>query len=61
MAKAKVTFKPVRINEGDWNILAEHTEREPIQIIGFKSKTEVDEWMNADGRIAWLRSQGFAK
>lgn len=61
MAKAKVTFKPVRIDEGNWNILAEYPDRDPVQITGFKSKTEIDEWMNGDRRIAWLRSQGFAK
>jgi hypothetical protein len=61
MAKAKVTFKPVRIAEGDWNILAECPAREPITIIGFKSKTEIDEWTNGDRRLAWLRSQGYAK
>jgi hypothetical protein len=59
MAKPKVTFKPVRIAEGDWNILAEYPGVEPVQITGFKSKTEVDEWMNGDRRIAWLRSQGY--
>ena len=61
MAKAKVIFKPVRLSESDWNILAECREREPIQITGFGSKTEIDEWMNGDRRIAWLRSQGYAK
>ena len=61
MAKAKVTFKPVRIAEGDWNILAECPGREPITIIGFKSKAEIDEWTNGDRRLAWLRSQGYAK
>jgi hypothetical protein len=34
---------------------------EPVQITGFKSKTEIDEWLNGDGRIAWLRSRGYAK
>ena len=61
MAKRKVTFKPERISEGDWNILAECPGVQPVQITGFKSKTEVDEWMNGNGRIAWLRSQGYAK
>lgn len=61
MAKAKVVFKPVRIAEGDWNIRAECPGVVPIDIIGFKSKAEIDEWMNGDGRIAWLRSQGYAK
>lgn len=61
MAKPKVTFKPVRLAEGNWNILAEYPERPPVVITGFKSKTEVDEWMNGDRRIAWLRSQGYAK
>jgi len=61
MAKAKVTFKPVRIAEGEWNIVAEYPGVEPIQIPGFKSKTEIDEWMNGDRRIDWLRSRGYAK
>jgi hypothetical protein len=61
MAKAKVNFKPVRIAEGDWNILADCPGVEPVRITGFKSKTEIDEWMNGDRRIAWLRSQGYAK
>ena len=61
MAKQKVIFKPVRIAEGDWNIVAESPGAEPIQIPAFKSKTEIDEWMNGDLRIAWLRSQGYAK
>ena len=61
MAKAKVNFKPVRIAEGDWNILAECPGAEPVYITGFKSKAEIDEWMNSDRRIAWLRSQGYAK
>ena len=53
MAKAKVNFKPERIAEGDWNILAEYPGVEPVHIRGFKSKTEIDEWMNG--------SQGYAK
>lgn len=61
MAKVRVTFRPVRVAEGDWQILAECPGAEPINIEGFKSKIEVDEWMNGDRRIAWLRSQGYAK
>jgi hypothetical protein len=61
MAKAKVSFKPERNAENDWNILAEFPGVEPIRITGFKSKVEIDEWMNGDRRIAWLRSQGYAK
>jgi hypothetical protein len=61
MVKAKVSFKPVRIAGGDWNIMAECPGVEPVQITGFKSKTEIDEWMNSDHRVAWLRAQGYAK
>jgi hypothetical protein len=61
MAKLKVTFKPVRISEEDWSVLAECQGREPAHITGFKSKSEIDEWMNGEKRIAWLRSQGYAK
>jgi hypothetical protein len=42
-------------------ILAECPGFEPVHIEGFKSKTEIDEWINSDHRIAWLRSQGYAK
>jgi hypothetical protein len=61
MAKAKVTFRPLRKSEGDWVIIADYPGAEPREIDGFKSKTEIDEWMNGDRRIAWLRSQGYAK
>jgi hypothetical protein len=61
MAKAKVTFKIVRNAEDDWNIVAEYPGVEPRQITGLKSKSDADDWMNGDRRIAWLRSQGYAK
>jgi hypothetical protein len=61
MAKAKVSFKPVRIAKDDWNILAECAGVESVHIRGFKNKTEIDEWMNGERRIAWLRSHGYAK
>jgi hypothetical protein len=61
MAKAKVAFKPVRIAEGDWSILAECPGSATVHVAGFKSKTEIDEWINGEGRITWLRSQGYAK
>jgi hypothetical protein len=49
----------MRISEDDWNILAECPGVEPVHISGFKSKTEIDEWMISDRRISWLRSQGL--
>jgi hypothetical protein len=61
MAKAKVTFKIVRNAEDDWNIVAEYPGVEARQITGLKSKSDADDWMNGDRRIAWLRSQGYAK
>jgi hypothetical protein len=61
MGKAKVIFKIIRLAEDDWKILAEYAGSEPRQITGLKSKTDADDWMNGDRRIAWLRSQGYAK
>jgi hypothetical protein len=61
MAKAKVVFKIVRNAEDDWNIQAEYPGVEPRQITGLKSKSDADDWMNGERRIAWLRSQGYAK
>src|SRR3954466_4406501 len=54
MAKAKVTFKIVRLAEDDWNIQADYPGLEPRQITGLKSKADADEWINGDRRIAWL-------
>jgi hypothetical protein len=61
MAKAKVIFKSVRISEDDWKVVAEYPGAEPREITGLKSKADVDDWMNGDRRVAWLRSQGYAK
>ena len=60
MAKAKVTFRPVRKSDDDWAIIADYPGADR-EIPGFKSKAEIEEWMNGDRRIAWLRSQGYAK
>jgi hypothetical protein len=61
MAKAKVTFKTVRNSDDDWNIVAEYPGVAPREISGLKNKADVDDWMNGDRRVNWLRSQGYAK
>ena len=61
MAKAKVTFKTVRIADDDWTIQADYPGREQRHITGLTSKADADDWMNGDRKIAWLRSQGYAK
>ena len=57
----RVTFKMQRIAEGDWQIGAECPGAETQYIMGLKSKEEVEEWLAGTRRIAWLRSQGYAK
>ena len=61
MAKAKVTFKAIRIAEDDWNISAERPGGEIVLITGLTSKADAAEWMDGVRRINWLRSQGYAK
>ena len=64
MAKSKaprVIFKMQRIEEGHWQIQAHVPDADIRYIKGFKSKTEVDDWMTGSRRIDWLRSQGYAK
>jgi hypothetical protein len=61
MAKAKVTFKIIRNSDEDWKIQAEYPGAEPRAITGLTSKADADDWMNGDRRVAWLRSQGYAK
>ena len=61
MAKTKVTFKTVRLSDSDWKILADYPDHEQREITGFASKADADDWINGDRKIAWLRSQGYAK
>lgn len=61
MAKAKVTFKIVRNSDDDWKIQAEYQGADSREITGLTSKADADEWINGDRKIAWLRSQGYAK
>jgi hypothetical protein len=57
----RVTFKMLRIAEDDWQIVAECPGTETHYIKGLKSKADVDDWLAGTRRIAWLRSQGYAK
>ena len=57
----RVTFKPNRIAEGDWQIVAECPGVETAYIKGLKSKEDLDDWLAGSRKIAWLRSQGYAK
>jgi hypothetical protein len=59
--KPRVEFKLERVAEGDWQIKAHYPDVEVRIIKGFKTKAEVDEWLNGTRRIDWLRSQGYAK
>ena len=58
---ARVIFKHQRIEDGDWQIQAHYAGAEIRYIKDFKSKAEIDEWLTGDGKIKWLRSQGYAK
>jgi hypothetical protein len=57
----RVIFHPNRIAEGDWQIEAHMSGAEIRYVTGFKTKTAIDEWLAGDGKIKWLRSQGYAK
>jgi hypothetical protein len=62
MAKTpRVVFKPKRIAEGDWQIEAHCPETEIRSVPGFKNKAEIDEWLAGEGKLRWLRAQGYAK
>jgi hypothetical protein len=61
MSKPKVEFKYKRIAEDEWQIEAHYSGAEIRDIKGFKSKAEIDDWLQGSRRIDWLRSQGYAK
>jgi len=57
----RVEFRPKRITEGDWQIEAHYPSAEIRYITGLTSKADIDDWMAGSRKIAWLRSQGYAK
>jgi hypothetical protein len=44
-----------------WQIEAHCLGAEIRYVTGFKDKASIDEWLAGDGKIRWLRSQGYAK
>jgi hypothetical protein len=57
----RVVFKPKRITETDWQIEAAIPGAEVSIISGLTSKADADDWMSGNRKVAWLRSQGYAK
>jgi hypothetical protein len=57
----RVTFKYNRVAESDWQVEAHFPGAEIRYIKGFRSKSEIDEWLQGSLRLDWLRSQGYAK
>ena len=57
----RVVFQLKRITETEWQIEASISGSEVRTIIGLTSKADVDDWINGDRKIAWLRLQGYAK
>jgi len=57
----RVIFSTKRIADGDWQIEAHCPGAEIRYIKGLTSKADADEWLAGERKIAWLRSQGYAK
>jgi hypothetical protein len=57
----RVIFSTKRVAEGDWQIEAHCPGAEIRYIKGLTSKAETDDWLAGERKIAWLRSQGYAK
>jgi len=57
----RVVFVPKRITETDWQIEASIPGSEVRIISGLASKADVDDWISGPRKVAWLRSQGYAK
>lgn len=61
MAKAKVEFRPNRVTEDEWQIIAQYPGAEDRHIKGLKSREDCYDWLNGSRKVDWLRSQGYAK
>jgi hypothetical protein len=60
-AKVKIDFRPNRIEEGKWRIVAVLPGHEDRIISGLTSREDCYDWINGHRKIDWLRSQGYAK
>jgi hypothetical protein len=47
--------------QGNWQIDAHFPGAEIRYITGLMDKADIDDWMGGSRKIAWLRSQGYAK
>jgi hypothetical protein len=61
MPKVRVEFKPNRVAEGEWQIIAACPGHDDRFIRGLVSRDDCYDWINGSRKIAWLRSQGYAK
>jgi hypothetical protein len=57
----RVTFSIKRVADGNWQIEAHYPGAEIRYIKGLTNKAEADAWLDGSRKIAWLRSQGYAK
>ena len=57
----RVIFSTKRIADDDWQIEAHCPGAEIRYIKGLTSKADADDWLAGERKIAWLRSQGYAK
>jgi len=56
-----VDFRPNRISEGEWQVVAVLDGHEDRYIKGLTSRDDCFDWINGERKRAWLRSQGYAK
>ena len=59
--KPRITFHPIRMGEGEWQIEARCAGEDVRYIKGLTSHEEVRQWIDGPRKIDWLRSQGLAK
>jgi hypothetical protein len=55
----QVVFHPKRIAQGNWQIEAHFPGAEIRYITGLMDKADI--WMGGSRKIAWVRSEGYAK
>jgi hypothetical protein len=59
--KVRFNFRPGRVDEGAWQIVATLGGQDDRVINGLKSQEDCYDWINGSRKIDWLRSQGYAK
>jgi hypothetical protein len=59
MSDAPVIFKPVKVSEGDWQIVCHCPGGKIEYVTGFLDEQSIKNWLTTEHRDHWLKVRGY--